>query len=264
MQAHAEALIKKNLQKSDAEVVFASLFGSYRRGDYDAFSDIDVFVVCMEEDEKPLISHRLKRLETTLNRSIHVNVFNLKEFESRLRFHDYLTASIIEDSSFILGRKDIFAEAKRSILEGRPDEDSVRFNRDMGLKTLEHAYSCFSEIDPSGPYDSRNSLDYIVRGLNNYRLGLGYIYASAEMQFSRMAVSPVRLLRTDLGSTLKDIARIEKIVKRGLKIDHVALSRIIDEIRSSHFRILTLNQVSPMELSSLLKFSAAASLSGRP
>jgi len=236
MQRDIETAIKRNLWKSRAEIVFASLFGSYRRGDYDDFSDVDVFVVCADEDEKPLISRELKCLEPKLERRVHVNLFSLKEFESRLRFHDYLTASIIEDSSFIFGRRDLFAEAKRKILEGRLDEESIRFNRDSGLKTLKHVYLRFSRLDSSDSRRRGDMLNYVVRGLNDYRLGLGYIYASAEMQSSGRSVSFTRLGQTGFSSALMDIARTEKIIKRG-SVDYMLINKIVDEIKSKSLRI---------------------------
>jgi len=238
MQRDIETAIKRNLQKSRAEIVFASLFGSYRRGDYDNFSDVDIFVVCSDEDEKPLISRDLKCLESVLNRNVHVNLFSLKEFESRLRFHDYLTASIIEDSSFIFGRRDFFAEAKRKILEGRPDEESIRFNRDMGFKTLKHVYLRFSKLDSGSSHRHWDLLNYAVRGLNDYRLGLGYLYASAEMQSSGRSVSFTRLGQRGFSSALMNIARTEKIIKRG-SIDYTLLSKIVNGIKDKSLRILS-------------------------
>jgi len=241
MQRNIKSFIRKNLQKFSGEIIFASLFGSYKRGDYDAFSDIDVFIVCMDEEDKPLISRELKSLEPILGKNLHVNLFSLKEFERRLRFHDYLTASIIEDSSFILGRKDAFADARWKILEGCPDEKAIRFNMDAGFKTLKHVYWHFSELSSSGSRDYEDLLNHAVRGLNDYRLGLGYIYASAQMRSVGRGVSFKWLTQTRFSSALSDVAQVEKIIKRR-SIDYMALSKLVNEIKDESLRILTLNQ----------------------
>jgi len=243
MHGYAGLIIREALRKSGAKPVFASLFGSYRRGDYDAFSDIDVFVVYGEEEEKPLILHGLKRLEHILNRGIHINLFSLKEFERRLRFHDYLMASIIEDSKFVLGRKEVFDEAKRKILEVRPNEESVRFNRRMGFKSLEHVYSYFNELD-SKSHDE-NLLNSVIKGLNNYRLALGYLYASMQMQRHDEDFSFTRLVQDSFGSKLRELACIERLIKRGAKIDYTRLCKLLDGIKGESLRILTLNRSPP-------------------
>jgi len=246
MQGHMEIMIREALRKSGADFVFASLFGSYRRGDHDAFSDIDVFVVYGEEEEKPLILHGLKRLERISNRSVHMNLFSLKEFENRLRFHDYLTASIIQDSQFVLGRKEIFDEAKRKILEAHPNEESVRFNRRMGFKNLEHVYAYLNEMNSKIRHE--DLLNPVIKGLNNYRLALGYLHASMQMQRSSEDFSFTRLAQGSFGSTLRELARIERLIKRGSKIDYRGLRKLLDEIKNESSRILTLNHSPPKSL----------------
>jgi len=253
MQRHVELIIRKTLRKSNVEIMFASLFGSYRRGDYDTYSDIDIFVVHSEEEEKPFILNGLKCLERKLNRRIHMNLFSFKEFESRLKFHDFLTASIIEDSSLILGRKDIFDKAKRNILEVHPDEEVIRFNRHMGFKTLEHVYSYFNELNSNNFHHYGNLLNCVARGLNDYRLALGYLYTSAQMQRSGGDISSTRLAQNSFSSTLKEFAYIEKLIKRGSKIDYMMLRKLVDEIKNGSLRILTLNQYSSRRLIPLIK-----------
>lgn len=261
MQRYIKRIVKENLRKTRGEIIFVSLFGSYRRGDYDAFSDIDVFVVYEDDDERPIISHILKCLERTFNRKIHMNLFNLQEFENRLRFHDYLIASIIEDSSFILGRKDVFAEAKRNILEKRPYEESIRFNRQMGFKTIEHIHSYLDDMGSSGSCNYKDLLDRVVKGLNDYRLALGYIYASKLMQSSKRGVSSFCLGKTEIGSTLKEIAHMEKSLKRRAKINYRILRKLADDIKTKSLQISSLNQDSAAKLTSFIKSYHAEPLS---
>ena len=251
MRRDVKSLIREKLQKSDADVLFASLFGSYRRGDYDAFSDIDVLVVCGDEDEKTLISSELKRLEPMLNRSLHVSLFSRREFESRVRFHDYLATSIIEDSSFIFGRRGFFAEAKRKLLEGLPDGDSIRFNVDMGFRTLRHLYLRLSGVSLNGSSHRGDLFKYVMKGLNDYRLGLGYLCAGALMQRSGGGVSFTRLMQTGFGSVLKNVAYVENVVKRR-SVDYMVLSRLANEIRDESLRVLTSNSHDPLRGANLL------------
>jgi len=253
MRRHAELIIRKILQKSNAEIAFASLFGSYRRGDYDAFSDVDLLVVYSEEKEKPSILSGLKRLERMLDRRIHMNLFNLKEFERRLRFHDYLITSIIEDSSFIFGRKDIFDKAKRNILEVHPDEESIRFNRQMGFEILERVYSYFNDLNSNSFHHYGDPLNCLARGLNDYRLALGYLYANAQMQRSGGGISSTHPVQSRFNSTLKELAHIERLIKRGSKIDYMTLRKLVDEIKNGALRILTLKQDSLSRLTPLIE-----------
>lgn len=249
--------MRKALNEIDAGIVFASIFGSYRRGDQDAHSDIDVLVVHEEEDEKDRITQGLRRLERELRRPIHINLFSLREFDRRVRFHDYLMASILEDSSFVLGRKDIFLKAKRNLLEGHPDNDSVRFNMQMGFKILNDAYSFLDRISSSEQNRRENLLDYAIRGLNNYRLALGYIIAGALIYDLGRSPSYNRIVQTNLGPALKEIALIESEIKRASEIDSAKLFKIAEEIKDRSLRFLSLNRISLTGLASLLESSFA-------
>jgi len=246
MQRLIERVMKEKLRKDSGEIIFASLFGSYRRGDYDAFSDIDLFVVY--EDEEAITPNSIKCLERMLNRKIHLTLFDFREFEKRVRFNDYLIASIIEDSSFILGRRDIFSEAKRNVLEKLPNEESIRFNRQIGFKMIEHVYSYLDALSPRRPRDHEDLLNRVVKGLNDYRLALGYIYASRLMQRSRRSVSYAYLAETSIGSTLKEIIRMEKVLKRKSKIDHALLRKLAEDIKVRSLQILSLNRSSAEKL----------------
>jgi predicted nucleotidyltransferase len=257
MQRRDSLLMRKALNEIDAGIVFASIFGSYRRGDQDAHSDIDVLVVHEEEDEKDRITQGLRRLERELRRPIHINLFSLREFDRRVRFHDYLMASILEDSSFVLGRKDIFLKAKRNLLEGHPDNDSVRFNMQMGFKILNDAYSFLDRISSSEQNRRENLLDYAIRGLNNYRLALGYIIAGALIYDLGRSPSYNRIVQTNLGPALKEIALIESEIKRASEIDSAKLFKIAEEIKDRSLRFLSLNRISLTGLASLLESSFA-------
>ena len=234
MQRRVEMLIKKKILSSGAKVALASLFGSFRRGDFDEFSDIDVLIVYEEREDASRISQRLKYLEEKLFRPIHINLFSIKEFEERMNLHDYLLASVIEDSSFILGRKDLFLDAKQKILESNLNEESILFNRKMGVSILNNVYSSFDEISR---YD-RNTYFNVMKGLNDYRLALGYIYASMQMQRLGKSISKRRLMRTEFGLPLREIARLERNIKRGITINRATIHGLVDEVKNRSLRIL--------------------------
>jgi len=240
MRSHIERAVNKTLREPRFEIVFASLFGSFRRGDYDGFSDIDIFIVHEDEDERSNVSRRLKSLEGIFNRKIHVNLFSLEEFENRLRFHDYLTTSILEDSSFILGRRDLFTEAKRRFLEEHPSEESIRFNREMGFKTLRHLCFRLDDLDLSRPRNVWDLHSGMVKNLNDYRLALGYLYASRCMEEFGRCVSSKSLAETSIGLKLKTLADFEKTLKRRSKIDYTVLHKLAEDIKAESSRILSL------------------------
>lgn len=248
-------MIRKTLSEIGAGVVFASVFGSYRRGDEDIHSDIDLLVVHEEEDEKDRVTQGLRQLEHELRRPIHINLFSLKEFERRIRFHDYLTASILEDSSFVLGRRSVFLRARRNLLEGRLGNDSIRFNMQMGFKVLNEAYLLFDRISSSELNRRENLLEYVIRGLNSYRLALGYISAGALIHSLNGIPTYNRLMQTSLGPALKKIALIESEMKRASEIDSLRLFRIVEEMKEKSLRFLSFNRVSLTGLASLLDSS---------
>jgi len=134
-----EEPLKEPLGRNAAGIWFASVFGSFTRGNHNPLSDIDVLLVCEDEAHKPAISNSLARLGLKIGREIHVNIYSSKDFEDRIQRHDYLIASILDDSGFVFGDEDAFFEGKRRILTGLPNSESAEFNRRMGLKMLNRA-----------------------------------------------------------------------------------------------------------------------------
>jgi len=233
MQRRAKMIIKEKLSSFGANVAFASLFGSFRRGDYDEFSDIDLLVVYEDEKDADRVSKRLKYLEKELHRPVHINLFSLKEFKKRINLNDYLLASIIEDSSFILGRKDLFLDAKRKISEPNLNEESIIFNRKMGVNILNNVHSFFDEF-----FNHEDAYFHLIKGLNDFRLALGYIYTSVQMQRLGKIFSNRRMMQTEFGLHLKEIAQIERSIKRGINFSYTTIHELIDGLRSMSLRIL--------------------------
>ena len=210
-------VLKETLIKNGARIEFASLFGSSRRGLVDFFSDIDVFVVCEGEPDKLAIANSLTRLGLRIGKQIDATIFSLKDFEERIRNHDYLTASILNDSKFIFGDENSFLGAKGKIFQRTTDSESVEFNRRMGLSMLK----CASERLENLLYNASfarslgfGEIDVLLGCLRDHHVGLGYLAASAEMKQQNRAVTLKQLLVSDHNSLMKDLMLTEKSIKR--------------------------------------------------
>lgn len=218
-------VVEKQMEKTRCHIFFTALFGSHRRGDYDTFSDIDLLIIHEDESERPTILDGLKSLERMLGKRIHANLFEIREFERRVRLHDYLLTSMIRDSSLIYGSREVFNKVEKEIKK-RSSDEALKFNRQMGLETLNRALSFLNERKMAG--SSTEKISWLIRSLNSYRLALGYLHASDLMRRTQEAISYADLTKTAVGSTLKEIANMERALKRGIKIDQRLLHRFIE------------------------------------
>lgn len=213
----SESVLKETLIRNVGRIEFASLFGSFRRGLNDFFSDIDVFVVCEARPDKGAIANGLTRLGLRIGKQIDVTIFSLKDFEERMRNHDYLTASILNDSKFIFGDENSFLRGKREIFRRTVDAESVEFNRRMGLKMLKGANDRLENLLYKA--SSAHNLDFSEMGvllgcLRDHHVGLGYLAASAKMGQQNRAVTVEQLLASDHNSPMKDLILTEKGIRR--------------------------------------------------
>lgn len=221
MEVLEESLIRKTLEKFK-ELKFATIFGSHRKRKNDEFSDLDVFIVCKDNKDKNLINNKLSKLDIRITQEIHTNIFTSDEIERRLRCNDYLLASILEDSIFLFGEKDCFFEAKQRILTSKPNENSMKFNRNMGTKILSYTnelFQRFQNFSESSAYEKRESFlrrEFFLMGVKNYHLGLGYLLASIQMKKLNKTISLRHLLSEDI-SLLKQLIWIEKRIRRNVK-----------------------------------------------
>ena len=152
-------------------------------------------------------------------REVHINLFSLKSFENRIRTHDYLLASILDDSSFIFGDEDAFFEGKKGIFTSSPSMDSVKFNMRMGLKMLDHAEDHLRKLLSNGSIlhslKSGVANEYALLGcLRGYHLGFGYVAAGERMKQLNRAISLRQLLTLDDFSFVKDLILVEKSIIR--------------------------------------------------
>jgi len=239
MQIHVKRALEEASRKVRGEIIFASLFGSCRRGDYDTYSDVDILLI-HEDLEKQSLLYHLKSLERLLSRRIHLNLFDLQDFEERIERQDYLMASLIDDSSFILGSKATFEEARRSFLERCPSEASVTFNWKAGLKMLRHLCLHLDEMCRfSGESEFINS---IINGLNDYRLALGYLLASRLMQSCGRVITHRRLMEMNVNPILREIKAAERALKREFPPSLESLNKLICGIKDEARRILEFNR----------------------
>ncbi len=214
--------LKEALRKNVTKTKFASIFGSFSRGNYDPLSDIDVFIVCEDEADKSAISNILMKLGYKVGKKIHINIFTSDDFEERVRNYDYLIASILDDSEFIFGDEDSFFEGKRRIFRGLPNLKSVGFNKRMGLKMVNSANDRLRDLLFNSSFSHNlelgNVRDNVLIGcLRDYHLGFGYLAASANMRRLNKAITLGQLLTSDDYFFIKDLILTEKsIIRKGI------------------------------------------------
>ncbi len=239
MQINIKRALEEASRKARGEIIFASLFGSYRRGDYDAHSDIDILLI-HEDLEKQSILDYLRSLERVSGRRIHLNLFDLQDFKERIERQDYLMASLIDDSSPILGSRTIFEEARKSIFERNSSDASVRFNWNMGLKMLKHL--CLHLGDMRRFSAGSGFLNRVINSLNDYRLALGYLLASRLMQNCGRGISYRHLIEMNVNPILREINTTERLLKREIPLSPESLNRLICGIKTEAWRILEFNR----------------------
>jgi len=239
MQIYIKRALEEASHKARGEIIFASLFGSYRRGDYDAHSDIDILLIHEDLEKQSVLDH-LKSLERVLGRRIHLNLFDLQDFKKRIERQDYLMASLIDDSSLILGDRVIFEEARRSIFERCPSDVSARFNWNMGLKMLKHLCLHLDDIRRLGA--SSGFLNCVINGLNDYRLALGYLLTSKLIQNWGRGISYRHLTEMNINPILREINTTERLLKREIPPSLESLNKLIGGIKAEAWRILEFNR----------------------
>lgn len=238
-----EQLLKEVLRRKSSRIRFASIFGSYGREEAGRFSDVDIFVVCEEEADKAAISNDLLRLGSKIKRDIDVNIFASRAFEHRIRNHDYLTASVLDDCRFILGDEDTFLQQKKRILRGTPNIESVEYNRKMGLRLLNHTAEALKRSFPNPSFaiceatNVRSSI--LLKCLRDYHLGLGYLFASAKMNQLSKAMTLGQLLASDDAFFLRNLILKEKEVIHGATINLKDMWNLLDYSK----RVLTYKSV---------------------
>ena len=222
MGAYEEDLVKRTLERFRNRISFASMFGSYVRGEHDDYSDLDVFVVCRDREDEPFVNEALTSLSRRIGRRIHVNIYAQNLLEERVRHHDYLIASILEDSIPIIGEINL-EEARSRILNGVPNSESINFNIAMGrrilartesrLRGLKKHLEAYQPITITRDHIKENML----RFLEDYQVALGYLTASLEMNRLCGVITFRRLLSLDSGFPLRRILMAERSLRRGWK-----------------------------------------------
>jgi len=221
-------------------VIVASLFGSCKREDYDESSDVDILFICEREKDKRWISERVAGIRSLTGYPIHATIFTLNDVKRRIMRHDYLLASILEDSIPILGDLNFFTEARENILYGKPDAKSVRFNRLMGERLLKRAFRRFSRVNRmfNNPYTevSRDHLmGIMLRGLTDYNIALGYLNSSVEMEKLNRPVTLRYLLNIKSNQNLRRFILMEKNIKKDRTFNPRWIIRLLDTIRTCGF-----------------------------
>ena len=84
-------------------VIVSFIYGSYAKGDFDATSDIDIFVLVEKDDnlyEK--INTELSRLEVIIGREINMDYVTLEEYKMKIRTQNPYISDILKNSKIFI------------------------------------------------------------------------------------------------------------------------------------------------------------------
>ncbi len=248
MRPYIQRIIE-SLEKFEDNIYLASLFGSYAKGCENAYSDIDLLIVC-DETVTPRIYQRLRKLDSQLERNIHINIYSKDIFNKRIKRRDYLITSLLQDSIPILG-DERFEELKNDILKIKPDFYSLEFNRNMGMKLFTKSSRTLFSLTSQKMFKSYcvyNELfkKKLSRSLEDLHVALGYLYASEKMKRSGKIVTFNNLLRS--GPTMfKEVFHRRNFLKRA-QLSSNWNSVILDTITDLAFSAI--KEISEMKKSS--------------
>jgi len=86
------------------EIETAFIYGSYAKDQYNAKSDVDLFIIG-NVDEDTLVS-RIDKIEKDIKREINYSIYSRKDFEKKKRQKDGFIEDIIENPKiFVIGGK---------------------------------------------------------------------------------------------------------------------------------------------------------------
>jgi len=111
----------------------AWFFGSMVNGKRNKDSDIDLAIVLEDYKYRDSIEREL------YYPNLDITFMDLNEFNEKVERNDYLLASVIQDSVFFIGDKDLFEKKKRRIFSKKPDEKSIRYNYMQSLYAYDSA-----------------------------------------------------------------------------------------------------------------------------
>jgi len=105
--AGIDKLIKPILEK-EKDIIACFIYGSYARGDFDASSDIDIFVLVKDSDDLyEKITSRLVKYEEILGREFNMDYYSIQEFKQKKKNrNDYLLDVLKNQKIFIKGGED--------------------------------------------------------------------------------------------------------------------------------------------------------------
>lgn len=229
MDAALDSLLKGSFKNLSSKLMFASIFGSYRRGVESKSSDIDVFLVYDCEGYKVNIADYISKINSRVEGPLHVTAFNIRDFEERVRFNDYLLASILEDSRFLCGDMESYSEWRAKLLSSVPNNRSIEFNFKSGLTLLDRVNRKLkSTLDLNPGMEPRTVQDWnILKYLRDSHLAVGYLLAASRMKSLGRTVTLRDLLRIDPHPILKRLISTEKSFLK------YPLSRRLGELRRS-------------------------------
>lgn len=221
-------------------VRFAAIFGSYLNGSSDYFRDIDLLVVCEEDNGRKAIRSDMLELSYRMGRVIHLNDYNIDEFERCLRYRDYKLASILDDALFLVG--DIDYTKRLNCLE-RVDDRSIAYNETMGAKILNRALENLKNfqhsvaLSPHPPEFSWRDRYFQNLCIRDSHLALGYLLASQRMKQTG-AMTMLRELLSEGMPLMRTLILVDKWTKRMGKVSLRDTEEYVLKVKSEYTKIM--------------------------
>lgn len=104
-----DILIKPIIER-EKDIAICFIYGSYARGDFDASSDIDIFMIVKDgEGLYEKISSNILKFEEMLGREFNLDYMSIEEFKKRLRKKDPYISDILKNPKLFIkgGESDI-------------------------------------------------------------------------------------------------------------------------------------------------------------
>jgi len=232
----------QGVMKKSGLVRFAAIFGSCLDGSSDRFSDIDLLVVCKEDDERKAIQGDVLKLSHRMGRTIHLNDYIDDEFKMHLKHHDYKLASILEGSLLLIGDEDYVEPLK--LFEGSVDEKSIAFNEARGVKVLNRALENLEKFEQCAALSSHHpELLWRTRYfqslcIRDSHFALGYLLASQRMKRTGN-VTTLRELLSEGTPLMRTLISIDKRNKRVGGVSLRETEECVLKVRSEYAKITT-------------------------
>jgi predicted nucleotidyltransferase len=212
-----------------------AIFGSYASQDQDSYSDIDFLILYDKDHTLTSIQKKIATLNNRIRRQIHLNAYQIDDFQKRLSYHDYKLLSMLNNAVVLQGEAN---HLLLSIREKRVNAVSIKYNENMGVKYLTAALQNLETMDNIFP-PTIKSLSQMKSIQNlcvrNAYLALGYLLASRTMQSTDNDTVLIELLSGE-SPLLKTLLWADKWIKRSMNPNLNIITECVLQVRSEFIR----------------------------